>query len=84
MSPFHNVHLIVREKLFHVHVLSALRVIPHESSSSGSYLQRILALRKYCRDFLCCLIICFKYIAKYREPSSQLVKIVVKFVSCKI
>lgn len=52
MKAFHHVHLIVREKLFHVHVLSALRVIPHESSSSGSYLQRIVALRKNSRYFL--------------------------------
>lgn len=46
MKAFHHVHLIVREKLFHVHVLSALRVRPHESSSSGSYLQRISSLEK--------------------------------------
>lgn len=36
MNPFHNVHLTVGEKFFHV--LSALRVIPHERGSSESYL----------------------------------------------
>lgn len=52
MKAFHNVHLSVREKLLHVHILSALRVVAHGSGSSGGYLQRIVALRKHSRYFL--------------------------------